>query len=88
MARKFLKDENIPEELILQVEKCILATQMPQRPQGLLEQIMCDADFYHLGSPDFIERNKLMFEELEKVGDKKIDKDKWRLRKIKFRQNG
>lgn len=82
MARKFLKDENIPEELILQVEKCILATQMPQRPQGLLEQIMCDADFYHLGSPDFIERNKLMFEELEKVGDKKIDKDKWRLSTI------
>lgn len=82
VARNFLENQNVSEDLILQVEKCILATKMPQKPQNLLEQIICDADFYHLGSPNFIERNKLMFEEFEKVGEKQLDKEKWRLSTI------
>src|SRR5689334_15027118 len=29
------------------VKHCILATRMPQQPNGLLEQIICDADLFH-----------------------------------------
>ncbi len=34
------------------VKGLILATQFPQRPQQLLEEILCDADLYNLGGED------------------------------------
>jgi hypothetical protein len=33
---------------------CILATKMPQGPLTLLEQIICDADTFNLGTTGFI----------------------------------
>lgn len=67
MARTFLIDQQVDEHYIEQIEKCILATRMPQHPTNLLEEIVCDADLFHLGSPLFVERNKLMMQEFENV---------------------
>ncbi len=46
-------------------EKCILATQLPQHPNALLEEILCDADLYHLGTDSFFAINDLVRKEFE-----------------------
>lgn len=77
MAVDFLKSESVDQEIIDKVERCILATRMPQNPKDILEQIICDADLYHLGTPIFNERNKLMQQEAERVNGLKINKSIW-----------
>lgn len=82
LATEFLKEKGLSSEVIDKVVNCILATKMPQSPEGLLEQIVCDADLYHLGSNSFKERNKLMRKEAEAFCDRALDKDEWRLKTI------
>jgi predicted metal-dependent HD superfamily phosphohydrolase len=78
MAESFLKDNAVDQNTIDQVKGCIMATQMPQRPANLLEQIVCDGDLFHLGTKDFPELNKLMRKEAEERANKDIDKKDWR----------
>lgn len=82
IAVEFLAEKGIDEETISQVNGCILATKMPQNPAGLLQQIVCDADLYHLGSDSFKEKNKLMRKEAEAFCKKEIDKNEWRIKTI------
>jgi len=77
-AVEFLTAQHVEENIITAVYDCIMATKMPQKPVGLLQQIICDADLFHLGSDTFKERNKLMRKEAEAFWQKKIEKDKWR----------
>jgi predicted metal-dependent HD superfamily phosphohydrolase len=81
-ARQFLSDRGAEPEVTELVVNCILATKMPQHPVGLLEQIICDADLFHLGGDNFKERNKLMRKEAEAFLGKDIDKNDWRLKTI------
>ncbi|HKG05587.1 MAG TPA: Pycsar system effector family protein [Pedobacter sp.] len=82
LAAEFLNEKNVDQAVIDQISGCIMATMMPQRPIGLLQQIVCDADLFHLGSDSFKERNKLMRKEAEAFFDKKIDKAEWRIKTI------
>ncbi|MGZ5221472.1 MAG: Pycsar system effector family protein [Chitinophagaceae bacterium] len=84
IAARFLKEIGIDDETILAVRKCIIATRMPQSPQNLPEQIVCDADLYHFGTDYFPERNKLMRKEAESCKGKKIPKDVWRKSTVLF----
>jgi predicted metal-dependent HD superfamily phosphohydrolase len=77
-ATVFLRLQNVDEATIKQISECILATKMPQKPIGLLQDIICDADLFHLGSDSFKDRNKLMRKEAEAFCGKKIEKDQWR----------
>jgi len=76
-ARTFLIEEQIPHALITKIEQCILSTKIPQSPQNLLEQIICDADLFHLGTDSFSTLNKLMHREAEEGYGEKIDKVLW-----------
>ena len=78
-AAIFLRSLEVNEETIQEIQGCIMATKMPQSPKNLLQQIVCDADLYHLGSQDFKDRNKLMRKETMAVCNKEIDKNLWRL---------
>ncbi len=78
LALAFLQNEGISEDLQQKVKGCILATQMPQSPTNLLEEIVCDADLFHLGGDTFEVRNKLMRQEAEQVAEFKIAKNVWR----------
>lgn len=82
LANSYLSGRGVPPELIELVVNCILATKMPQHPVTLLEQILCDADLFHLGGDDFKARNKLMRKEAEACLSKPIDKNEWRLNTI------
>ncbi len=60
IAADYLAKEGVDPATIDAVKGCILATRMPQHPSNLLEEIVCDADLFHLGTDNFMERNDLM----------------------------
>jgi predicted metal-dependent HD superfamily phosphohydrolase len=80
----FLTNLGIPAPDIDAIKGCILATKLPQDPHNLLEEIVCDADLYHLGTSQFGELNKMMRKETEEVNQTKIPKDDWRNKTINF----
>lgn len=58
VMRKFMLDHTNDTELIDEIEQCIMATKSPRNPSNLLQQIICDADTYNLGTKEFKETNK------------------------------
>ncbi|MBE9462283.1 Pycsar system effector family protein [Dyadobacter subterraneus] len=84
LAKVYLEEQEVKEEVILAIQGCILATSIPQKPLVFLQQIVCDADLYHLGTDEFVEKNKLMRKEKEMWLGKKIDKKEWRKHTIAF----
>ncbi|HVY76712.1 MAG TPA: Pycsar system effector family protein [Puia sp.] len=86
-AADFLRSRQVAEPVIQSVEGCILATVIPQSPHNLLEQIVCDADLYHLGTSDFDELNKRMRKEMEWRLGRKISKHEWRIGAIRLLEN-
>ena len=50
----------------------------------MIEQIICDADLFHLGTSDFKEKNKLLREELNDFGNLELSKKDWRKKNIEF----
>ncbi|MFK7906571.1 MAG: Pycsar system effector family protein [Chitinophagales bacterium] len=59
-VRAFLEEQEYPAEKINIIEGCILSTKMPQSPKNIYEEILCDADLYHLGSKNFFEKSSLL----------------------------
>jgi predicted metal-dependent HD superfamily phosphohydrolase len=80
----YLRDKQVDETTINSVTNCILATKLPQRPNNLLEKIVCDADLFHFGTDEFSERNKLMRKEYIAVSGKEISKEDWRKKTIQL----
>ncbi len=64
------------------VGKLILATKMPQNPNGFLEQVLCDADLDNLGRPDFFELGEKVRLELGLS-----DNEKWYQQQLQFIKN-
>jgi hypothetical protein len=77
IARTFLEEQGVGEKRIEKVLQCIAATEMPQRPQGLLAEVMCDADLYHLASDTYAEKTELLRQEVSLLTGEKISKRKW-----------
>src|SRR6185436_17507874 len=86
IATNYLQSKNVPSELIEKVVSGIAATRMPQSPQNLVEQILCDADLYHLGTEEFKIQNKLLRKEVKNHGGEELKKKDWRQRNIQFLQ--
>ena len=84
MAAVFLQGSSVDEATINEVKRCIVVTQIPQKPVTLNEQIVCDADLFHLGTDDFAETDKLIRKEYEVRMNKEIDKKEWRKGAILF----
>ncbi|MEP7144953.1 MAG: Pycsar system effector family protein [Ferruginibacter sp.] len=84
IAEAFFKNAEIEEDAVQAVKKCILATRTPGAHQTILEQIVCDADSFYLGTEDFPKYNRLRRKELELLNNIYIDKDNWRKRTIKL----
>lgn len=83
-VRSFVTAQQLPESMGQAVADCILATRIPQHPRNLLEQIVCDADLFHLGSKDFSKRNKLLRTEMELATEQKISGADWAKSSIQF----
>lgn len=84
LAEHFLSERKVEKNIIDQVKTCIQATCMPQKPTGLLSEILCDADLFHLGTDDFADNNKRLRKEIETVKHIDFDKQQWRAKNIEF----
>lgn len=84
IAAEFLRSEGVDESVIEEVQGCILATVWPQKPTNFLQEVVCDADLFHLGTPEFSDWNKLVRKEAEQRLGKKIDKAEWRKSTIRL----
>ena len=45
-----------------------MATKMPQAPQNKLQQIICDADLYYLGTDTYLSKSNKLYKELHESG--------------------
>jgi len=83
VMKKFMLDHTNDTELLNQIEQCIMATKAPRNPTNLLQQIICDADTYNLGTKEFKDTNKRVLKENKlKTGD--IDKKTFYTNTIKM----
>jgi len=87
LADQYLETLKVKEELRKVISEAILSTKIPQNPKNKLEEILCDADLFHLGLPDFRQRGKLMHKEAEQIYQKDISKLEWRKRDIQFMES-
>ncbi|RYG50710.1 MAG: hypothetical protein EOO01_10095 [Chitinophagaceae bacterium] len=75
VARSFLSDKELRDETRQSITDCIMATKMPVHPSNILEEIICDADTYHVGTAEFFTLNKFVLDEMEaRFGIKVIDR--------------
>ena len=74
---------NCPEtELIQIIEGCILATKRSTIPATLLQQILSDADTYHLGTKEFKRTNKQVRKEISM--DREMSKEEYDIKTLEF----
>ncbi|QKJ30909.1 HD domain-containing protein [Mucilaginibacter mali] len=84
LAAEHLKSLHVDDAVIEKVRGCIMATKMPQNPTGLLQEIICDADLFHLGTNSFTDRTKQLRKEFEICKHADIDKQTWRQKSIEL----
>lgn len=83
LAREILPGYEFSPEDIEEICKLIMATKLPQTPENLLEQIICDADLDYLGRKDFFTLGEGLFKEFLSRGIVKDFCD-WDNLQIKF----
>ena len=74
LMKEFATKQDLSFEIVNDAAGCILATKPPRRPTGLLQEILCDADTYNLGTKDFKRTNQLVCEEFQNVAGKPLIK--------------
>jgi uncharacterized protein len=86
IARQYLPEYGYTAGEIARICGMIMATRLPQSPQNLLEQILCDADLDYLGRDDFFMLSDKLFDELRAENLVK-DKEEWDMQQTDFMQN-
>lgn len=81
-AREYLPTWGFSDESINVICGMIMATRIPQSPNTLLEQIICDADLDYLGRDDYFPISRKLFEEINH--SKIITEKEWKEIQIKF----
>lgn len=63
----FATEYELSQELTDKAAGCILATRRDKAPEGLLQEIICDADTYDLGTEAFKKNNKNIYKETSAI---------------------
>jgi predicted metal-dependent HD superfamily phosphohydrolase len=82
IMKDFLRGKSADDRVISRIEKCIEATSIYITPGDLPEMILCDADTWHLGTPEFRETDPLVRTETELRLEKHISD--WNRKTIRF----
>lgn len=86
IMKKFMSDLVDDEKSIEAIAGCIMATKSPRDPANLLQEIICDADTYHLGTKEFKMMNKKAYEET-KDRDPKTNKRDFRIGTVRMMES-
>jgi len=82
---RLLREWNAPQQTIRSVTGAIEATSMPQNPKNPLEQVLCDADLYHLSDRDLLNQLEGLRLEFASFKNLKFDtQDDWIRFNIEF----
>ena len=84
IAAEYLSKKGFSKEKISKIQSVIDATIMPQNPSNKLDEIICDADLYHLGTNEFDKKSKLLRLEQEHLTGKKLSDIEWLQENEKF----
>ena len=87
VAEKFLKQEGVDKNKISAVGGCIMATKIPQDPRNIMEEVLCDADLYHVSTREFFKKSELLRKEFSLIFPDEIQLDEWFKNSIKFLKN-
>ena len=77
MAGEFLREHQLDEARIAKIGKLILATDKFYKPTNHLENIIKDADLYHLASDDYFNVCENLRQEIKEVHHQKFSKLQW-----------
>jgi adenylate cyclase len=83
IAREWLTEYNYSEKQIDEICNIIMATEMPPKPETLLQRIMCDSDLDYLGRTDFVPTSNKLYKELEAMGIMN-DINQWNKLQVQF----
>jgi len=83
IAKELLPSYNYTDDQIERISALIMATELPPRPQDLLQRIMCDSDLDYLGRIDFIPVSNSLYDEL-KAQNKMGSLNDWNKIQVKF----
>lgn len=84
IAERYMRKEGFGKVEIRKVKGLIMATQMPQRPRGMMQRVMCDADLDSLGRNDFMGRGNMLRKEIEIRRGKRFSDDEWNNIQVNF----
>lgn len=77
LSREFLDQLGADKKYIEDVLGCIEATKLPQNPKNLPQQVLCDADLYHLSSGHYFEKAELLRTEFSTIEKEVISESEW-----------
>ena len=77
MIKKILPDFGYSEKDIESISQMIMATALPQSPNNLLEEILCDADLDYLGRDDFFMTSSKLHLEWKRMGINDLSFNEW-----------
>lgn len=84
IAKEFLIELGMTPARIEEVIGIIAATKMPQEPKNLLEEVICDADLYHLASAEYFEKSEQLKREMKVTKGIDPDEVEWYEMNIDF----
>ncbi len=84
IAEEFLRSEKVPTEKIEKVAACILATEQGKVPQNKLEEIICDADRFHLTKKNYEKYADQLRTEWSNVKNEKYTDIEWYKQNLEF----
>jgi predicted metal-dependent HD superfamily phosphohydrolase len=76
-AQAYLQNFGYSDKQMSVIAGCIRATKLPQRPLGLMQQIIADADLSHLGEKSYWMRTARVRQELVVAQNKLMDEEEW-----------
>lgn len=86
LASAYFASHDLTDKDIQLIAGCIRSTKIPQSPVTLLEQIVCDADLFNLGTDKFSKKDKILLKEFNIQNHTDLSKAEWRKKTIDFLQ--
>lgn len=86
IAAELMSEYNFSQNDIVVVSGLIMATKLPQSPNNLLEEIICDVDLDYLGRQNYYEISDLLYQELL-TKNEYFDRRQWNRMQIEFLSN-
>lgn len=84
ILNEFFEGRGFSPDKLAKISDCIMATKMPTNPRGLQEEIMADADLFHLSTQVYFEEAGKMKKEYESMMGGPMTEKVWIEKNIEF----